>query len=82
MEMVNSWVKQEVIEMSEFAVFNEEGYSKNKISFDFQEKDGMLTYFSNKYNITPDCPSDLSFFYNIQLEDADPNFPKEKDDDE
>ena len=42
----------------------------------------MLSYFSSKYHITEDCPLDLSFFYNIQTEDTDPVFPKEKDEEE
>jgi hypothetical protein len=37
---------------------------------DFNEKDGILSYFSNKYEISEDCPKELSFFYNIQIEDV------------
>lgn len=42
--------------MSEYAVFHEEGYSKHKISLDFNEKDGILSYFANKYDLKEDCP--------------------------
>lgn len=52
--------------MSGFAVFDEEGYSKLRISVDFNEKDGILSYFNGKNNITEDCPVELSFFYDVQ----------------
>ena len=48
------------------------------MNIDFNEKDGILAYFSNKNNIPPDIPVETSFFFDIQLEDLDPPFIKDK----
>ena len=42
--------------------------AKLRVAFDFEEKDNLLTYFASKAQIAEDCPSQLSFFYNIQLD--------------
>ena len=47
-DMVNREIKKEVKEISEYSVFEEEGFNKHKITFDFNEKDGILGYFNTK----------------------------------
>jgi hypothetical protein len=81
-ELVNGWIKHDVQDLHQFSVFGEEGFAKHRINLDFQEKDGILSYFSSKYKITPDCPPDLAFFYNVQTDCLDPSFLREKDEEE
>ncbi len=68
--------------MSQYVVFNEEGFLKHKISMDFEEKDGLLTYFAGKYAISEDCPPEFKFYYNIQIENQEPVWMKEEGEEE
>jgi hypothetical protein len=59
----------------------EEGIRKYLIVWDFTEKDDLIAYFAAKAGIAEDCPSYLSFYYNIQ-DDPATTQPKHVDEDQ